>query len=46
MININNKRKNWSERFYNEWTELKRVIINTKRKYNDQHCLIWKKNFI
>ena len=38
--NINNKNKkgagqNESERFYNEWTELKRVIINTKRKYND-----------
>ena len=38
--NINNKNKkgagqNENEKFYNEWTELKRVIINTKRKYND-----------
>ena len=41
--NINNKNKkvpsgisqNENEKFFNEWTDLKKVIINTKKKYND-----------
>ena len=45
--NINNKKvpsdisQNENEKFFNEWTEHKKVIINTKKKYNN----IWKKFF-